>query len=548
MKRKIEKSTLFVSLIIVSIWLLATSLKSTVDAPNSEIRAFMTITQSQQVSIAFLNESNAQRQNTIKTFVQYQEEDKNAIKVWEQTIRAEQLSKNLSDFIKQLEKVIVEVKGTQKYGEQNGENGSYIGSKRSILVEADNTKSVTKLLSGKDKNYTYGRDLKRMINETKVNFINLFDGLKGTTQLMRDNLYNALPLIAEDNPEPNKHNDRYWEHATFNNLSVAGALAVLGQIQVNLQVSYAMVLDHLTSSITAGKIEISDFQVMIKQNKALLSTGEKLEANIFLSAQVGGIQPTILVDGQAIDVENEMGKYSTLAANQGTFQKQVEVRLVSPKTGKISSYYGNISYEVKRSEAQIIAPKNNVLFLGLDNPIEISVAGYEPNNIIANLEPSHVGTLTKMGPGKYVAHINQRDREGCKIVVSVKNANGEYVQKGSEWFRTMKVPMPIANLNNKTGGNISASELRLIQVVNATLGNFLYEGIRFKVDSYSYEYIKTTGEKVVGSCIERTIAPQLKQAFYNATPGDKFIIHQIEASAKGLGSESIPGALYFDVK
>lgn len=511
------------------------------------LEAFNNITNGIDETIKVTSTKNTDLAGSIADRVKNAGDDDNAKLVGVKAAEASKIADGLYSYLQTLKEQVVEDDTDQAY--DDGSEECYVNLGK--LKDPKNIDVATRLLVEKKagEQQSGGAKLKAEINKTRESLVNLFDGLVGTTDVEKDAIEAALTLNANDNPDE-KGPKKVWEYKTFNSIPRGAAIALLTKFQNDAKNAEAEILKRLLDKISAGKLEVEGLEPVVKQNKAILARGEKLTAEIFLSAKIGGITPEIkdTRSGKAIKVEGTTGKYEATADKQGKFEVPVEITYVDKKTGKENKLETSINYEVFNADATISATKMNVLYLGLENPIEISVPGYEPSAINASLSPSGYGTLTRVKPGQYIAKLKRRNKDGVKINVTVKTAEGKTIGKGNQMYRTMKVPSPYANINNKTGGTISAAELKVVRRVNATLSNFVFEGVKYRVTGYDYIYTPKRGNLIRASNKGASIPGQLKGAFTNAKRGDMLIISGVRASAKGVGEVNLPGALIFEIQ
>lgn len=511
------------------------------------LEAFNNITIGIDETIQVTKNKNTELIGDIQDRVANAGDDDNAKLVGKRAKEASEITSELYEYLEQLKQEVVTTESDQAY---EGDPESY--KEKGKLLDPKNIDVATMLLvekrAGEQK--SGGEKLQEKINETRKKLVELFDGLKGTTEAEKEAINASLTLSAKDNPNEKDVAKRDWEYKTFNSIPRGAAIALLTKFQNDVQNAEAEVLKRLLDKISEGKIQVEGLEPVVKLNKAVLARGEKLKAEVFLSAKIGGITPefTLKNGGRKLDGIGTTGIYEATADKQGKYEVPVEVKYVDKTTGEEKQLETKIVYEVFNADATISATKMNVIYLGLENPIEISVPGYEPNAINATLSPSGYGQLKKVGPGKYVATLSRRHPEGVKINVSVRTQEGNVVTKGSQLYRTMKVPSPYANINNKTGGPISAAELSVVRRVNATLSNFVFEGVRYGVTSYDYIFIPKRGNLISGTQRGPTIPGQLKAAFSNAGRGDQLIIRGVKAAADGVGEVPLPGALIFDIQ
>ena len=97
----------------------------------------------------------------------------------------------------------------------------------------------------------------------------------------------------------------------------------------------------------------------------------------------------------------------------------------------------------------VIAPtKMNVLYAGIDNPVDIAVSGYNPKDI----EVSATNAYVVGENGKYIFH----PRLPGNVVVKL-TSKGETIQKSE--FRVKQLPEPYAHFAEKRGGIITKEVL-----------------------------------------------------------------------------------------
>jgi len=504
------------------------------------LQAFQNITVGIEQTIGVTQGKNVETFAALQSKAGNMEGDENAEKVLERASKARTMCSELYSYLQGLKVEVVEMDTDQKY-EGGPESYTELGE----LKDPKNIDVSSKLFA--EGPTAKGDELKAKLNETRDNLVLLFDGLEGVDDELKAELKNSLTLRAEDNPDA-KGPKKVWEYATFNGIPRGAAVALLTKLQNDVKNAEAEVLSRMYSQLSAGKLEIDELIPVISAKKSAVAVGEEYSADIFLSAKIGAIDPVITVDGQEIETVDAVGKYSTKPGAQGSQKKKVVISIKNPKTGVMDEYPAEMNYDVFKAPAIISADAMNVVYMGLENPVSISVPGFEPDKINASMSPGGLGTLVKKGPGKYVAKITKRDRKGVNINVSVRMPDGSTKTMGSQNFRTLKVPSPTASLNGNTGPTMSTGALQAVKVVSVTLENFVFEGIRYKTTTFDYIYKPARGNLIRGTQNGATIPNQLRAAFSNAKRGDLLIISGIYASAPGLGKVPLAGSLVFTVQ
>jgi gliding motility-associated protein GldM len=475
-------------------------------------------------------------------------DDANAKLVGEKMAKVKTITGALNDHLEELKKQMVETDADQTYEQYLKGTDDYDAGH---LINQKNIDVPTRLLVEKGtKPQNGGEILMEKINNTRKELVALFDGLSIADETFKKDLDTRLTLRAEDYPNEKEVPKQDWEYKTFNGIPCGAAIALITKYQNDLKNAESEVLKTMLEAISADKMEISDLVPVVKVRKSALAVGEKLDAEIFVAAQIGGVTPVITVNGKEYPVDPVTGRasYSVVTTAQGAMSEKVNIQVTNTKNGKVTDYPTTIEYDVFKAPAIISADKMNVVYQGLDNPISISVPGFEPSMISASMSPASVGELVKEGPGKYVAKIKGRERNGVNINVSVKMPDGSIKSMGSQNFRTLKVPSPTASLNGNQGPNMSTGALQAVKVVSVTLENFVFEGIRYKVVGFDYIYRPARGNLIKGTENSQNIPNQLRAAFSNAKRGDLLIISGIYASAPGLGKVPLAGSLVFNVQ
>ncbi len=115
----------------------------------------------------------------------------------------------------------------------------------------------------------------------------------------------------------------------------------------------------------------------------------------------------------------------------------------------------------------------NALYIGLENPVSISVPGAKEDEIECTFEGA---TARKIRPGLYIVMVNNSVRE----VIATAAVNGNIM--GTAKFRIKNVPKPFPLFGNKGGGKISPREVNTQTIIWVGLGpEFLFDGMRYTV-------------------------------------------------------------------
>jgi beta-lactamase regulating signal transducer with metallopeptidase domain len=169
-----------------------------------------------------------------------------------------------------------------------------------------------------------------------------------------------------------------------------------------------------------------------------------------------------------------------------------------------------------------IAPtKMNVLYVGIENPVNIAVSGYESTEIEVEIADNEGIIYGENG------NYNILPRRPGTVTVVVK-AGGEIVQEAL--FRAKGIPRPIAMVNRQTGGLITKDDLLKQENVVIMMENFDFD-ISFEVVGFSVSTVNGEGFTLSANSDSGIISSNQKEIFKNVKARSKIIFDNI--SVKG---------------
>jgi hypothetical protein len=165
---------------------------------------------------------------------------------------------------------------------------------------------------------------------------------------------------------------------------------------------------------------------------------------------------------QAILLDSKPGKIIiNLPARSEGIKKYAGFVRAKTGTGIVNDYHFNTEYVVAKPSYTISAKKMNVFYIGVGNPVSISISGIPKENLTPSIscgtikrDPFNDDWIVNIPPGFTEAIIN----------ISA-NINGVKREIGSKKFRVKKLPDPIATIANKNSGVIN----REIMIAAGTL-------------------------------------------------------------------------------
>ena len=433
--------------------------------------------------------------------------------------RAEAVLLTAEKFVKYIE----ELKATliaNTEGRKKAEEGEV--ASETELTEADNIELHAHYLF-KNPGKAKAEELTNKVNSTREDLLKLIKSGGGV--VVKESDYNKIKMLTNLKTDYDKSKYPGWAEMYFEHSPLAGVITMLTKIQNDCRNTEADIVELLAKSVDADKTTFDKLEAKVIASSSAVMVGSEYKAEVLLVASNSTSDNPVIVGGRALPMENGAGIYTARPSNQGVFTWGGVIQVKGP-TG-IKPYEFKAEYQAFQGGATISADKMNVLYIGLENPISISVAGYSPNDINASISGGG-GTLSKTKDG-YMARVTTSSLTGCTIVANVKMKDGSTRKMGEKLYRIKSVPKPESMFGTLESGPAPAAALLAQNTIKAVLPNFVFEGITFTVTSYSALYVPKRGQAEPVTGTGAAITQQLKSFITRAKKGDKVLVDDIQA-------------------
>lgn len=228
--------------------------------------------------------------------------------------------------------------------------------------------------------------------------------------------------------------DKNWQECYFEAIPSIAAITYLSELQSNIKQAEGEVLTNLLKNIDLKDFRVNELSAFVIPESRFVMRGSTYKANIVLAAVDTTQLPRIVINGKDLPAENK-GLYQIGAGGTGvqTFKGYIEM---TGRDGSTLQRPFTETYTVMEPMASISPELMDVLYVGIDNPMSISVPGVV--NISARAEG---GTLTG-STNKWIAK-PARAGENMTIVVSAELA-GTMQVVARKVFRSRSLPDPAA--------------------------------------------------------------------------------------------------------
>jgi gliding motility-associated protein GldM len=413
--------------------------------------AFIVVNESMEVTNSNFSKK---LENTYSKFEsQYNSNPAKVGPFWEKAVKARKLSHELEKFVDSLKFMVI--MKTDKLD-------SYDSAKVYPLNRAkrvDNYDIPTNYFIGNSEDGSAGqaRVLKNRIEEYKKKMLDLVEP-KYRNMIKMGLETDGKYMDANKKPQN-------WEMHNFYHTILAATVTILNKIKAEVYNAEFDVVNHLYSAISAEDYKFDAIHAKVIPKSRFVFSGEEYEAEILVAAYETKGKPTVKylmgVDtitpgqfGNARVLEGENGRVTLkmTAGGEGLQRYAGFIEMLDP-TGVMKQYHFNEVYTVAKPLVTISPTKMNVFYIGVDNPIDISVPG-SPEKIIPSVS---VGSIKPAPDGKsFIVYNLPKGSKDAQVSVAAV-FEGKQKNMGAFSFRLKRVPDPIAKIGGKNDGFISRS-------------------------------------------------------------------------------------------
>ena len=422
---------------------------------SSEIlNAFKTVNKS-------LENSNTAIDNKNKTLfesfaaMEKKPETKDSAKLWGD--KAQQAQKLADDITNYLEECKTQLKVAGKLKMVDGKQE----------FNLDNLDASTRMFvegPGKQK----GDELQKRLTDFKQQLLDIDPKIRAEYE-------NTLPLdltIPESKSDLGKKD---WPYSYFHMTPIIASITILSKFQNDVKNSEAQVVEFCHKKVGEVEVVYNEFQAIASQSSEYLMPGQELTITGGVGAFSSAAQPTVSVDGSSLTLGPDgTAVYKTTVGGPGSYSKKVTITFKKPN-GQTATLDKEIKYTVgSPTGASVSADATKIFYIGLKNPISVSggTKGDEATQVSIDN-----GSLSKTAAGKYDVTVSGGTESNVTVTVDGKSTPFK--------FRVKPIPDPVAMIGRSKGGKISANEFKAQQGMRAELENFIFEGVKYNVTSYT---------------------------------------------------------------
>jgi len=416
---------------------------------------------------------------------------------------------------------LLEKGATRKDGKQWGFNPSgkmrgdavmgMINSTREDLLKVLDAAIKDPNLGGKDDN----GETKKLLEEAKKN------------------LSDKTALRAEGGKKSDG-GEGGWVSMYLEHSPLAGVFALLSKYTNDARSLESEITATLAKAVNASDFKFDKLAAVISAPSSAIMQGQTYEADIMLAAYNSKAQMNITANGAPVEIKEGIGKYKATGVTPGEMSYKVNISVPGPG-GKTENLVAEAKYSVFPPMAAISADELNVFYVGLENPISVAVAGVDPKNISVSVT---VGNLQRRPDGRYNVLMPARTANESIVNVTAKMGDGRVMNMGSKKFKIRSVPKPVFRAGAVSFDKpIVLSALAVQSTAVALLENFVYDGVKYQIQSFTFTGIGSKGPKNI-NCTGASLAP-IKGILSSMRAGEFVMFSEIRAVGPS-------GATYLD--
>lgn len=352
--------------------------------------------------------------------------------------------------------------------------------------------------------------LRAQINETREQLMEMSDNSV------------AFSLDAQD-PPVRAGIRKSWEEANFGQgIPLTAAITALEKIRADAKNAEAAVVRQIFGEMDMAVVNLDRFSAVAVAPSSYIIQGQPYTAQVFLTAYDSKSDPEITVGGNPLTVNEGVATYSVNTASEGVFNWVGTVR-VRQTDGTVKEYHTTPqTYQVARPSAVVSPDAMNVLYVGVDNPISVSAPGIAKESLSVSGENVSISGSA----GNYMARVTSPGTASISVSARIGETNQSL---GTSNFRVKRIPKPQARVAGRSGGAVTAAQIRSQNRIFAALEDFEFDA-KFEITRFSMVVMRPRTDPIGPyQGTNGTFTQQMQNALNSVTPNSVVYFYNIIA-------------------
>jgi gliding motility-associated protein GldM len=313
---------------------------------------------------------------------------------------------------------------------------------------------------------------------------------------------------------------------------LAADVTILNKIKAEIYNAEFDVTNYLLSSISAEDFKYDKIEARVIPKSSYVFMGEDYQAEIVVAAFDTKGDPNVRYAlGSDTLLARNFNNATPLTAERGVVRLKLAgsseglkkfagiIKIVSP-LGDTMTFHFKDEFIVAKPGITISPTKMNVFYVGVENPVDISVPG-SPERIIPTIT---TGKIRPEGKNWIVYDLPKGVREATVTVNAV--FMGKTKSMGATTFRLKLVPDPIAKVGGKSDGPISKSLLVAGPWVVAEMPTGFDFDLKFSVTSFTF--VTNVGGDIISTKVQgNRLTPDILKMVQSAKKNTRIWFEEI---------------------
>lgn len=337
--------------------------------------------------------------------------------------------------------------------------------------------------------------------------------------------------LSTDIPPRSKGSGKNWQEAMFESMPLIAATTILTKLQNDVLYAESEILHLLSTNIDKKDVRVNQLNAYVIPTTKNVIAGGKYSANIVLAAIDSTQHPDIYIGNERLSPSNN-GYYEVITGREGNYTLDGYVQ-VNRGDGSSVRYPFSDEYTVVQPSATVSATMMNLLYMGIDNPVSISVPGVANQYVSATMTN---GTLSRGNNGNWIAKPVKADVDAEITVSATIEGRTQVVNKSRFRVRPLPPPLPFVEYKETSGaaqrykGGRGLSKALLLEAegIGAAIDDDILN-ISFRVLGFETVFFDSMGNAIPEVSNGSKFSARQKESFRRMSRGKRFYISRVKA-------------------
>lgn len=331
-----------------------------------------------------------------------------------------------------------------------------------------------------------------------------------------------------------------WQQAMFDRVIPVAAATNLSRLVTEVRNAEFDVISMLYGAITADDFKFDQITARVVPSSHIVLLNDYYEADIFVAAFDSKQNPEVVVDGRPVESREGVGKLRRQATAEGLQKYRGMIRVISP-SGVPQEYPFEGEYIVQRPAVTVSADAMNVFYMGVDNPVSISVPGVASENIRPVISGAG-NQLVPRGRGQYTVRLGRDQNVNQPVRITVNAlVDNQTRPMGTAEFRVRRVPDPYAEIAGQNEGTIAREVLAGAPLI-PRMRDFDFK-MDFRITSFSMN-TTVSGDFREFRSTGNVQTREMEEAIRRSTRGQRFTFDNIQAVGDDGSTRNLPPMVF----